>query len=71
MSLLDNHQLKIVTNYKLQYNAPGGTQVPVTHIGQRHPAKAINGSHPLNVFCRTAKPNRLKRFRMSETLPDI
>ena len=27
-----------------------GTQVPVTHIGQSHPAKAFDGSHPLNVF---------------------
>ena len=27
-----------------------GTQVPVTHIGQSHPAKTFNGSHPLNVF---------------------
>ena len=27
-----------------------GTQVPVTHIWQSHPAKAFNGSHPLNVF---------------------
>ena len=27
-----------------------GTQVPVTHVGQSHPAKTFNGSHPLNVF---------------------
>ena len=27
-----------------------GTQVPVTHIGQGHPAKTFNGSHPLNAF---------------------
>ena len=64
------------TNYNIMLSnrndvTPGGIQVPVTHIGQRHPAKTINDSHPLNVFCRTAKPKRLKRFRMSETLPDI
>ena len=23
-----------------------GTQVPVTHVGQSHPAKTFNGSHP-------------------------
>ena len=27
-----------------------GTQVPVTHIGQSHPAKTFSGSYPLNVF---------------------
>ena len=27
-----------------------GTQVPVTHLGQSHPAKAFIGSHPLNIF---------------------
>ena len=27
-----------------------GTQVSVTHVGQSHPAKTFNGSHPLNVF---------------------
>ena len=27
-----------------------GTQVPITHIGQSHPAKTLNGSHTLNVF---------------------
>ena len=27
-----------------------GTQVPVTHVGQSHLAKAFNGSHPLNDF---------------------
>ena len=26
------------------------TQVPITHIGQSHPAKTFNGSHPLNAF---------------------
>ena len=32
------------------YTLQEGTQVPVTHIGQSHPAKTFNGSHPLNVF---------------------
>ena len=27
-----------------------GTQVPVTHAGQSHPGKKINGSHSANVF---------------------
>ena len=26
------------------------TQVPVTHIGQIHPAKRFTGSHPFNAF---------------------
>ena len=25
-------------------------QVPITHVGQSHPAKTFNGSHSLNVF---------------------
>ena len=32
------------------YTLQEGTQVPVTHIGQSHPAKTFNGGHPLNVF---------------------
>ena len=27
-----------------------GTQVPVTNVGQSHPAKTFNGNLPLNVF---------------------
>ena len=49
-------------------------QVPITHIGHRHLAKTFNGSHPaviIECFCRTANPKRVKKFRMSETLPDI
>ena len=26
------------------------TQVPVTHVGQIHPAKTFDGSHSLNAF---------------------
>ena len=40
------------------------TQVLVTHVGQSHPATAFNGNHLLN-------PKRMKRFRMSEALPNI
>ena len=29
---------------------PGGHPGPVTNVGQSHPAKTFNGSHPLNVF---------------------
>ena len=47
-----------------------GTQVPVTHVGQSHPTKTFNGSHPLS-FCITANPKSMKRFRMSEALPGI
>ena len=43
------------TNYNIMVSnnndvTPGRTQVPVTHIGQSHPAKTFNSSHPLNVF---------------------
>ena len=56
--LLDNQQLRIVTNvqviiqwYRIRMTSlKEGTQFPVTHRGQSHPAKALNGSHPLNVF---------------------
>ena len=79
MSLLDNHQLKIVTNvqitiywYQIRMTSIQEiTQVPVTHVGQSHPAKTCNGIHPLNVFCKTENPKHMKRFRMSEALPDI
>ena len=27
-----------------------GIQVPITHLGQSHPAKTFNGSYLLNVF---------------------
>ena len=27
-----------------------GTDVPVTHVGQSHPAKTCDSSHPLNAF---------------------
>ena len=27
-----------------------GTGVPVTNVGQSHPAKTFNGNHPLNAF---------------------
>ena len=57
MSLLDNHQLKFVTNvqittcYQIRMTSlPQGTQVPVTHVRRSHPAKTFDGSHPLNVF---------------------
>ena len=58
MSLIDNHQLKIVTKVQITIewyqiiitSLQEATQVPVTNIGQSHPAKAFNGSHLLNVF---------------------
>ena len=60
MSLLDNHQLKIVTNvhitiklYQIRMTSiQKVTQVPVTHVGQSHPAKIFNVSHTLNVFAK-------------------
>ena len=58
MSLIDNHQLKIVTKVQITIewyqiiitSLQEATQGPVTNIGQSHPAKAFNGSHLLNVF---------------------
>ena len=60
MSLLDNHRLKIVTNvqitiqwYQIRMTSiQEVNQVPVTHVGQSHPAKTFNGSHPLNAFAK-------------------
>ena len=42
------------TNYNIMVSVrttsiQEGTQVPVTHVGQSHPTKNSNGSHPLNV----------------------
>ena len=58
MSLLDNHQLKIVTNIQITIqwcqirmtSIQEGTQVCITHVVQSHTAKTFNGSHPLDVF---------------------
>ena len=43
------------TNYNIWYqiimkSLQEGTLVPVTHVGQSHPTKTFNSSHPLNVF---------------------
>ena len=58
MSLLDNHQSKIVTSvqitiqwYQIRMTSiQEDTQVPVTHVGQSNLTKTFKGSHPLNVF---------------------
>ena len=58
MSLLGNHQFKIVTNVQITLewyqirmtSTQEGTQVPVAHVGQSHPTETFNGSHPLNGF---------------------
>ena len=71
MSLLDNHQLKIVTNiqitkqwYQIRMTTiQEGTQVCITHVGQSHPAKTFNGSHPLNVFAEQPILNAWKGSR--------
>ena len=39
-------------------------QVPVTHVGQSHPAKTFNGSRPLNVFAK-------QPILMYEKVPDV
>ena len=50
---------------------PGG------HPGPRHThrtkpfRKNIYDSHHFKCFCRTTNPKRMKRFQMSETLPDV
>ena len=75
MSLLENHQLKTLTNLQItiqwyqirMMSLQEGTQNSVTHIGRNYPAKTFNGSHSLNVFAEQL----MKRFCMSETLPDI
>ena len=56
--LLDNHQLKNVTNVQITIqwyqiiiaSLQEGTLVPVTHIGQSHPTKTFNGSHGCNLY---------------------
>ena len=56
MFLLDNHQLKIVTNVQItddvirMMSLQEGSQVLVTHIGRSYSAKTFKGSHPLNIF---------------------
>ena len=42
-----------------------GIQVPLTHIGQSHPEKAFNGSHPLKFFLQNSQS------KAHEKVPDV
>ena len=76
MSLLDNHQLKIVTNvqitikwYQIKMTSiQEVTQVPITHVGQSHPAISFNGGHPLNVFAKQTILNSILNTLQPNTM---
>ena len=63
MSLLDNHQLKIVTNAQVTIkwyqsrmtSLQEGTQVIFTYITRGSPAQTFHGSHLLNRFAEQQK----------------